>query len=148
MTYTFETWVSYPARAVNAEDGLRIEFSVPVHSDLQAAMKNPEKREILCKYRVRKGFLWGQLGRNARVKVEATIVDGARGGQHLHCSAVDILEGKARTAKADPAARRMEKKLAKAAGVSMADLRPGKPEKTKAAAPASNAPLTPQLSIF
>ncbi|WP_375445781.1 hypothetical protein [uncultured Fibrella sp.] len=148
MTYTFETWVSYPARAVNAEDGLRIEFSVPVHSDLQTAMKNPDKREILCKYRVRKGFLWGQLGRNARVKIEATLVDGARGGQHLHCSTVEILEGKPRTTKADPIARRMEKKLAKQAGISLADLRPQKPAKATASAPPAVALSTPQLSLF
>ncbi len=131
MLFTFETWVSYPARAVNAEDGLRVEFTIPVHSNLVAAMKNPEKREILCKYRVRKGFLWGQLGRNATVRIEATLVDGARGGQHLHCSNVEIVTGVPRVAKADPAARRQEKRLAKAAGVALTDLRPAKPKRAK-----------------
>lgn len=150
MTYTFETWVSYPARAVNAEDGLRIEFTVPVHSDLVPVMKNPDKREILCKYRVRKGFLWGQLGRNATVRIEATVVDGARGGQHLHCTSVEILSGTPRTAKADPAARRQEKRMAKQAGVALTDLRPKKPEKkTKTAKRASTAPpMVAQLSLF
>lgn len=89
--FSFETWVSYPARAVNAEDGLRIEFSVPVHSDLLAAVGNPEKTEITCKYRVRKGFLWGSMGRRASIRIEAHLTAGPRGGLYLHCKQVDIL---------------------------------------------------------
>lgn len=90
--YRFETWVSYPARAVNADDGLRIEFSVPVHSDLLDAVGNPEKTEITCKYRVRKGFLWGGLGRQASIRIEAHLTAGPRGGLYLHCKQVDILK--------------------------------------------------------
>lgn len=89
--FSFETWVSYPARAVNAEDGLRIEFSVPVHSDLLAAVNDPEKKEITCKYRVRKGFLWGGMGRRASIRIEAHLTAGPRGGLYLHCKQVDIL---------------------------------------------------------
>ncbi|WP_288425897.1 hypothetical protein [uncultured Spirosoma sp.] len=89
--FSFETWVSYPARAVNAEDGLRIEFSVPVHSDLLAAV-GEEKKEITCKYRVRKGFLWGGMGRRADIRIEAHLTAGPRGGLYLHCKQVDILK--------------------------------------------------------
>ncbi len=89
--FSFETWVSYPARAVNAEDGLRIEFSVPVHSDLLAAV-GEEKKEITCKYRVRKGFLWGGMGRRADIRIEAHLTAGPRGGFYLHCKQVDILK--------------------------------------------------------
>ncbi len=89
--YSFDTWVSYPARAVNAEDGLRIEFSVPVHSDLLEAVNNPEKTEIVCKYRVRAGFKWGGLGRRADVRIEAHLTQGPKGGLYLHCKNVEIL---------------------------------------------------------
>ncbi|MVM37223.1 hypothetical protein GO730_05610 [Spirosoma sp. HMF3257] len=91
-SFTFDSWVSWPARAVNAEDGLRIEFSVPVHSDLVAAVNNPDKTEILCKYRVKKGFRWGELGRRASVKIEAELSQGPKGGLYLHCHNVEILQ--------------------------------------------------------
>ncbi|QMW04049.1 hypothetical protein [Spirosoma foliorum] len=90
-TFSFDSWVSYPARAVNAEDGLRIEFSVPIHSDLVAAINNPDKTEILCKYRVKKGFKWGELGRRATIKIEADLSQGPKGGLYLHCKSVEIL---------------------------------------------------------
>lgn len=86
-----DTWVSYPARTVNAEDGLRVEFSVPVSLDLQTWV-GVEKREIGCKYRVRKGFAWGGLGRGARVVMEADLCRGPRGGYYLHCKDVAIVE--------------------------------------------------------
>jgi hypothetical protein len=92
--FTFETWVSWPARAVNADDGLRIEFSVPVHFDLLEAVNNPDKREITCKYRVRQGFKWSGLGRQASVKIEAHLTEGPKGGLYLHCKNVEILEPK------------------------------------------------------
>lgn len=115
---TFETWVSYPARTVNAEDGLRIEFSVPVHLDLQPHITDPTRTEILCKYRVRYGFKWGQLGRQASVKVSGYVETGPRGGQYFHCKSVEILAGKPRP-KTDPAVKRLEKRLAKQAGVEL-----------------------------
>ncbi|GAB3753871.1 hypothetical protein [Spirosoma pomorum] len=90
--FVFDSWVSYPARTVNADDGLRVEFSVPVHSDLLEAVNNPDKRELLCKYRVRKGFKWGELGRMAEVHIEADLSKGPKGGMYLHCKSVEILK--------------------------------------------------------
>jgi hypothetical protein len=90
--FVFDSWVSYPARTVQAEDGLRVEFSVPVHSDLLEIVNNPNKRELLCKYRVRKGFKWGELGRMAEVRIEADLSQGPKGGLYLHCKTVEILK--------------------------------------------------------
>lgn len=108
----FETWVSYPARTVNAEDGLRVEFSVPVHMDLVRLVPT-DKREILCKYRVRKGFAWGGLGRAAKVKVEGDLCEGPRGGKYLHCREVTILE--AHPIKGEMLSKSMMRKLEKKA---------------------------------
>jgi len=113
-TFTFETWVSWPARTVNAEDGLRVEFSVPVHLDLLEAVNSPDKTEILCKYRVKKGFKWGDLGRRAGVKVEADLCQGPKGGLYLHCKSVEILQPVAIT-QVKPTKSQL-KKWAKSAG--------------------------------
>lgn len=112
--FTFETWVSYPARTVNADDGLRVEFTVPVHTVLLPVV-GTEKREILCKYRVRRGFTWGQLGRKASVRIDADLCQGKRGGLWLHCQNVDILEGQ--RLHGEKLSKSLLKKLEKAAQV-------------------------------
>ncbi|UHG93406.1 hypothetical protein [Spirosoma oryzicola] len=90
--FSFDTWVSYHAQRAWDNDGLRVNFTVPVHSDLLEAVNNPEKTEITCKYRVRKNFLWGGLGKMAKVHIEAHLTQGPKGGLYLHCKHVEILE--------------------------------------------------------
>lgn len=92
-TFLLETHVSYRARAVNAPDGLRIEFTVPVHSDLLPYMTDPERRTIPVKARCWKGFKWGQLGQGADVRLHAVLDTGTRGGQYLYCDKVEIIKG-------------------------------------------------------
>ncbi|OIN55637.1 hypothetical protein [Arsenicibacter rosenii] len=143
-TVEIETWVSYPARTVNAEDGLRVEFSIPVHMDLLPFMNGP-RTQLLCKYRVRKGFTWGQLGNQAHVRIKGYVETGNRGGQYFHCKEVEILEGKPIN-NADKATKRMVRRMEKAAGVPDAGVKPTKKQKSKIA-PAPP-PFSGQLNIF
>lgn len=89
---TITTYVSYPARPVHAKDGLRVEFTIPVHSEMLSMVPNG-KATITCKCRVWKGFKWGQLGSGAELKLVGQLVAGPRGGMYLMCSAVEILKG-------------------------------------------------------
>jgi hypothetical protein len=90
---TFETWVSYPARAVNRPDGsLGLQFSVPVHVDLVPLLNDAQKTHISCEARVRAGLRWSQLGRDARVKLTGHVRTGPRGGQYFHCTEVEIIQ--------------------------------------------------------
>lgn len=138
---TIETWVSYPARTVNAEDGLRVEFSIPVHMDLLPFMNAP-RTQILCKYRVRKGFTWGQLGNQSHIRITGYVETGNRGGQYIHCKTVDILAGTP-VNNADKATKRMVTKLAKQAGVELP-----KKEKKKKSANMRSGTIPPQPTLF
>ena len=92
--FTFDAWVSFKARTVQADDGLRVEFAVHIPSEMNSVLiTKPDQFYITCKYRVRKGFQWGQLGRHAEVRVTAWIETGKRGGQWLHCTDVQIIKG-------------------------------------------------------
>ena len=139
---SFETWVSYPARTVNADDGLRVEFSVPVHMDLQPHISDPARTDILCKYRVRAGFKWGQLGRQASIKVTGYVETGPRGGQYFRCKSVEIIQGQ-RINNSDAATKRMVANMAKKAGVELP--KKVKKQKTRRGKKMPSVPSQPSL---
>lgn len=136
---SLETWVSYPARTANTDDGLRVEFSIPIHMDLLPFM-NASRTQILCKYRVRKGFTWGQLGNQAHIRIKGYVETGPKGGQYFHCKEVEILAGQPIN-NADKATKSMVKRMEKAAGV-----QPQK--KTSSKKSPAPPPTLGQLNIF